>query len=522
MTDAIVTASLVEIEDRCAVADVRYDGIAIWPLVRFLLWGEITRRYRPHLAAASGAPAMDQRPAPSRGGRRLARDLRPVSSIPGLLADPSLPSIPPPADLLFFVREEEHVEQVDGRGYAKILDSLATLLRPEHALVKLELLGEEGYGERQLPTWRLPQETLLASGWMPGDVSRLDPNYSELTGAIRSVGLTPPSPADIARWMCFIQHIADRAGNILQALSPRILLLSCYYHPIGMGLMLACRQAGIVSVDVQHGRLGPYHGLYTQFTQVPADGYALMPDHIWCWNTQTIAAIADGRSDNVPRHRGILGGNPWLSLWTQGEGLPVAEADKRLFAERTIGRRLILVSLQPADNPLPDSLLTAIRRAPADWLWLIRVHPLRRQNMVTISGILADLADQVEIEQATDLPLFWLLRRVSCHVTLFSSVAIEAAQFGVPTVLIDPEGAVTFADHIRSGRMFYERTAEDILTRLHQLSAGPDQCFDMIEARCDTARQTMRTILETASATIPINHGNGVPDTKSATRPLTS
>ncbi|SVE14297.1 uncharacterized protein METZ01_LOCUS467151 [marine metagenome] len=52
------------------------------------------------------------------------------------------------------------------------------------------------------------------------------------------------------------------------------------------------------------------------------------------------------------------------------------------------------------------------------------------------------------VSLASNTPLYWLLARVHHHVTLFSSTALEALYFRVPTTLIDPIGESVFRDFV--------------------------------------------------------------------------
>jgi hypothetical protein len=56
-----------------------------------------------------------------------------------------------------------------------------------------------------------------------------------------------------------------------------------------------------------------------------------------------------------------------------------------------------------------------------------------------------------DLDVATDQPLYALLRHVDAHVTHSSSAVVEAAEFGVPSVLFSEVGAELFPGPIAAG-----------------------------------------------------------------------
>src|SRR3989344_2862822 len=51
--------------------------------------------------------------------------------------------------------------------------------------------------------------------------------------------------------------------------------LVSYYHMPGMALILACKESGIPTIDLQHGC--QYHMAYSKWTKVPKNGYEMLP-----------------------------------------------------------------------------------------------------------------------------------------------------------------------------------------------------------------------------------------------------
>jgi hypothetical protein len=92
----------------------------------------------------------------------------------------------------------------------------------------------------------------------------------------------------------------------------------------------------------------------------------------------------------------------------------------------------------------------------------------------------------VELEASTSLPLFSLLKLVEHHVTVFSSVAVEAAAFGIRTSLLGAEGPTALAPQMKLGICRYTPKHESLLAHIHEIFAAPsapiqDDFVDMRE-----------------------------------------
>jgi hypothetical protein len=98
----------------------------------------------------------------------------------------------------------------------------------------------------------------------------------------------------------------------------------------------------------------------------------------------------------------------------------------------------------------------------------------------------------VELEASTSLPLFSLLKLAEHHVTVFSSVAVEAAAFGIRTSLLGAEGLTALAPQMKLGICRYTPTCESLLGHINDVLSAPpgpiqDDFIDMRTAVVDEA-----------------------------------
>jgi hypothetical protein len=486
---------LRDIEQRCDTAALLYRGISYWPLIRLRLWAAMMRPIAAKTTAGS-------RTIPNAGpswpdvGTVTAETAGPSGL--GLLRTASDAAYTP-GGALFFARPEEYAEQTADGVFAKIIDSVYERSLAHGAGCKVELADARTMAfKRRLPSLYL--DPARVNGKVLFDPPGVLERFSELAATVTASGADLSlDQAALTDDMGKIFYYARIFEKVLQVMAPRALVLSVYYHPVGMAWMLACRRAGVASIDLQHGRLGPIHGLYTHLGAAPADGYHLLPDRIWCWGEETRQAIASTLNPACTRHRGFVGGNAWMHKWRYGDASAFAPPSLGAFLDATHARRKILVSLQPYDSPVTPDLIQAMKQSPPDWLWLLRLHPLRRHTAPYVAAILAQAGvGNAELDAATNFPLFTLLRHVDHHVTAFSSVTVEAAAFGLSTSLTAAEGRDAFSREVAGGIARYTPDVAGLMNHIHEVLAGPrppvySEFMDMSEGLID---RTLDTILQ--------------------------
>jgi len=263
-----------------------------------------------------------------------------------------------------------------------------------------------------------------------------------------------------------VRSIAAMYCGMLRLTRPRLAFVVSFYGVEGMAFVLACRACGIPVVDIQHGVQGDLHPAYAAWP-APAMGgtHALLPDRFWVWSSwerDVIARWAGGTG-----HAAVIGGNPWLDVWQDGS--PWRDAGPALDAARALrlradGRQVVLVTLQyglEAREQL-EPLAALLREAGERFAFWARLHPLMLDRRESIRARLAS-AGRCELDAPTDLPLPALLPCVDVHLTHSSSTAIEAAQFGVRSVLSSPYGIEVFGPLIASTMAHLEVGAAPVL-----------------------------------------------------------
>lgn len=471
---------LAEIEQRFDVNSLYYKDLRVWPLIRKALWGQwmapwiftakqASKQAPHHRNAQAFLPSKISGivKAPVRRSKAALRYL-----INQRVHQRQLASLCQngTVDILFFSWPSDYTNQFGGKLYNHFVDPMTDLVRERYSFLKLELNSDRK--QKTLP--RFEPTTFINPPYSPLRVlrraHRVDrtEGFEELQGIILQVaGHVQLEPGRIIERALNIERHQAFFVEILTELRPRA-IFSVRLNP--MALMWASKKLGIPTVDIQHCKQGKYHPMYTHWTKIPDDGYELLPDFYWCWGEQSRYNIARWQPPGCRHHRPVVGGNRWLAKWTEGDGFSPSN-DVETFLERL--RRVeivILVTLQPINDPLPAHVLDAMQRSPSTWLWLVRLHPSQRGMREQVRALLERHGvHNFEIECATRAPLYALLKQSDHHITCWSSVCYEALSFYVPTTIVHPIGLELYHDYIDQGIFTYVQNGDALLAAIKKV-----------------------------------------------------
>lgn len=271
----------------------------------------------------------------------------------------------------------------------------------------------------------------------------------------------------IARDVLIVKELSEFFNAHIKRLKAKIGMVVYYYGIEGYAFNLACRNAGITSVDIQHGVQGSLHRAYGRWNRVPLTGYEYLPEVYWCWADEEYQAIYEWSQGYEQYHRPMVGGYPWLELWKDAANPLTRKYIKEVKNYIQDEESNILVTLQKG-REVPGFLLQAINQAPSHWKWWIRLHPAMLSELGELRQLFRPFSDRIIIEEATDLPLYSILANVSLHITEWSTTVIEADAFKVPSVVLHPIGVELFEQYIQKGTVMY---ADDSVSLLKSIEA---------------------------------------------------
>ncbi|WP_291325471.1 hypothetical protein [Desulfovibrio sp. UCD-KL4C] len=141
----------------------------------------------------------------------------------------------------------------------------------------------------------------------------------------------------------------------------------------------------------------------------------------------------------------------------------------RDFEKAFSGRKTVLVTLQGFSDLLSDSIVFAMRNAPQDWCWLLRLPPAHSHRKAElVSELKVNRISNYDLDISNRASLYTLLKRVDQHVTYFSSVCYEALAFGINSIVTHASSRELYLEYINKGYFIYAATGRDLLSSLRE------------------------------------------------------
>jgi hypothetical protein len=466
---------ITSLEERLDVNSFLYQDIKLWPIIRWNLARDIKGDGKSE--ATFSAPKAEDGAAFTGGKNERSNFIREhnkksrienpdperfVESQKARLRDLG------ECDYLVFSKYEKYYQPIGDKFYAPIVDPVFEDLsrRGRCAMIGLEPLHFDCVNE----PFRVDIEPYMRRENKPPQPFAQEAARIEIEVNAAAEALGADFRLDVNLVINRLERHRKRTelfADILSITKPKAVFFSSFvgWTP----LTLAAKRAGVVSVDIQHGGQSAYHYHTTHWTDVPEDGYELLPDLFWVWGS----AIKDYIDPWLPgasiRHRAVVGGHRYVAKWkadkTSALHVPCPDLEERIGK----ATKTVVVTLgYSVEEIIPPYLEKAIAARP-DWLWLLRMHPINRgesavseiQHKINRSSL-----QNCEYKYSTTLPLYQIFANADAHVTPFSTTSREAHEFGIPSVIIHPIGKTYFADEIGAGLFMYAESTEKIIESL--------------------------------------------------------
>lgn len=508
-----VMESIAGIEQTFNVNSLKYKNLKIWPLIRLAIWERILT---PAMTQVCQKPQSNKKiPAMTLGKEQQ-----------GLLKKYGK------RDILFFSRDFEHYEKIAGKYHNIFLDPIIDLVKGRYSFLKMEI-DPPTYMPRFEDTIFIRPVILPQPPTIP-PLSRRDTSLRMFRRFVsnrfyrivifpyvkRPLKRNAPLPetesiegfADLQQCILnFSNILLDETDfieiirgiktwqaffkEILLEIRPKMVFFEEYYYPQAMALITMCKELKIKTIEIQHGYFcGGNHMAYTHLTNMPHDGYELLPDYFWCFDQASKEDIEKWHIRDCTHYLPIMGGNVRLLKWLEkNEDLMVDDNTKAFYESLKHKDKVILLTIAEPSTPLPEHVFEAMRCSPRDWLWLIRLHPCHgsRQSKDSLVRLLRKRSiENYEIEYATYAPLYGLLKRCHHHVTLYSGTFRDAAVFNVMTTMVHPVG-------LEYGDVSFADTSEALLAAIRQSSpnTGTIDLSRQPEINKKYAEDALKTIL---------------------------
>lgn len=324
----------------------------------------------------------------------------------------------PEADVLFVCHDADRGFEFNRKQYSQILDSLNEMVASER-MSTITIVS---------PFSKIHGDAAFGNVWLVnGTIAR-----AYLVRVISSLfrwRSDGDNDSVVAAWSRILRKI--KPGVILGIQPPR-------------ELCIAAKGLGIWVADVQHGILAD-HGYYGLKNRKKYDDYG-WPDALLAWDEESANWI-NAESDGVVE--GIAIGNPWhlRFIYPRDEDLIVNQFKSPPLID-DVGRPILVTLTWGVDYygnypeiGIPRALIDLMRSNQPQYNWWIRIHPvqLSSPNCEKTLNTLQDLfgrCSNVSWGECSKQPLPFILNCVALHITMMSSVTIEAEWYGVKTALL--------------------------------------------------------------------------------------
>lgn len=203
-------------------------------------------------------------------------------------------------------------------------------------------------------------------------------------------------------------HLLQKSG--VDALVFRV-YYGLYYFPI----ILACKMLGITVIDIQHGINGFKHPCYSKFKSNEINS-PLLPDVFWTWSDMATKML---KKDSFIESGACVveGGNPVYS----------SSPDR--------GGKKILYTHQPQSKgiPIPTDEIKRVYELKHREV-IVRPHPLHVDEAKEVLILLKKEGVKSKLEDPNKIKINDSLTQAGVHVTWSSTCALDALNFGIPSV----------------------------------------------------------------------------------------
>jgi len=272
---------------------------------------------------------------------------------------------------------------------------------------------------------------------------------------------------NLLRQIYRIKSIERYFIKILKKLKPKAVFILCYYSTYGFGMISACKKLDIPVIDIQHGIQGDYHYAYGSYKKVPEKGYNLHPDIFYVWSDAEKNSLLKWITKNT---KIFVGGNNFLNMWKDNSNEIVKKYINMLREKYSLNKysKVILYTVDPQEKN-NEKVIKAIQESPSDWFWFVRVHPKKVDMLEYTKEKIGSVECGWAINDIHTLPIYSLLKVSDVHVTHRSSTIIEAADFGIKSIVTSKSGIDLFKEYCNHDMMMYACSWKEILEYIKNL-----------------------------------------------------
>jgi|GEM_PF-6663418 len=449
--------AIIRVEQSFEVQRWQSHGIQLWPIIRNRLGPALGYSLPPRIAK------LDRNPDSS-----LTSNSTPTSTERLGNERQSVPLLQKQYDVIFLGSATGRT-LLDGSHIHRLHDPLRIEYEKEGwTCLQIEYFNKTPFN-RRLDSLSVDSliEGFLSKGWLEHSTTSLrfeyPDNINDFWSAIREyVEDLETLRSKIFYSLTHTLYYREAFRKFLHEMKPKIVYVDNYPGDLHAGLILACHERGIPSVDIQHGYSSELHTAYGNWSKVPSIGYNSLPSIFWCWSNSSKESI-DKWATAMP-HTSFLGGQPFLNYWAE---------NKRIDTDKSRNKnelRILYTGTQVDDLQF---LSRVIASCPGSWIWDIRLHPCNADAKQSTVAYLADLnIPNFRIHTASEKPIFECFDQSDIHCTYFSTSTLEALNWQLPTACLHAECLDYFPNLAANGWLSHISQPEEATSVIETLLAN--------------------------------------------------
>jgi hypothetical protein len=238
--------------------------------------------------------------------------------------------------------------------------------------------------------------------------------------------------------------------EVLKYTIPNKIFEVCYYYEFNYGLNLSAYKKNIETIEIQHGLQGDLHLCYSFYNKSPDNNrFEILPMTFWVWDDISFNSISKWLNETKSTNKVYIKGDNWLEF---------CKMQTITNKKKNISQLNILFSLQPLNLMLPGIFLEFIKINKSKIHVLFRIHPT--QNLKKTKQYITDEMNKLnfknyKITSHYTTSLFEDLIISDFHITVCSSVVIEAKNIGIKSIICDKIGYEIFKNYVDDSTVFY-------------------------------------------------------------------
>jgi len=235
--------------------------------------------------------------------------------------------------------------------------------------------------------------------------------------------------------------------TFLAILRPKQVWVYCYYSLTMLALVRAANALNIRTIEYQHSVISDNHFAYTKWERI--DEYsATLPRYFWVWTKDDKIIIEKNFMGHMYKPVVQIVGNMYLEQ--EANSSPIDNKNDN---------RDVLIALQ--GQWIPDFVEKVIVES-VGVMWYFRLHPRYPYDKERLLSFASRYPDKINIDEANNMLLYDLFRKISTVIVMFSTIAIEAHKFGLKVIIVGEEGYFSYEQSIKNAKYYYASDVEQL------------------------------------------------------------